>query len=535
MKTLDYVVMVAFLLAICVMGGVLKTRRSRTKGEADEHMLAGGHIPSWAAAISYVMALFSTHSLVSTPGEAYNYGLRKYVLEWIGPFTGLLFFFIFMRFYFTVKTFTPFAYLERRFDARVRGICSGIYLLTRVTVLAIILFSCATVFEAMAGWPVWVTSLVVGTVSILYSAAGGMKAVIWTHVLQFAVMIIGIGSVVVVCSMAVEGGPAGVISYAFEHDRGFNFDRSFFSIDPHERVSIWWMLIVSTFAFMFYNSSDQIAIQQLLSTSSYKAARRSFITSTCIFVPLGALLWFLGLAVWTFFQQHPLPGGNPPGDKALFTFIVTQTPQPIPGLMASAALSAATSVLGSMIMSLSTVATKDFYVRFHKPEATDQQQVRFTRQSTVALGIMATVLAIIMSFTAKTLNETLMESNTIWGSLIAVVPPVFFVGVMSRRATAKHVLGAMAFGVLLTSCMLVWYVISKIAGRPISFLIVSMPGFVGAILFGLLSPYVFGKRPPAEKLDNLTLFTLRPSEPTAAIAPEPARPDGMPLAAPATT
>ncbi len=91
-------------------------------------------------------------------------------------------------------------------------------------------------------------------------------------------------------------------------------------------------------------------------------------------------------------------------------------------------------------MSLSTVATKDFYVRFYKPEATDRQQVRFTRQSTVALGMMATILAIIMSFTAKTLNETLMESNTIWGSIITVVPPVFFVGVMSRRANANHVL-----------------------------------------------------------------------------------------------
>ncbi len=55
MKTLDYVVMVAFLLAICVMGGVLKTRRTRTRGSADDHLLAGGHIPYWAAAISYVM------------------------------------------------------------------------------------------------------------------------------------------------------------------------------------------------------------------------------------------------------------------------------------------------------------------------------------------------------------------------------------------------------------------------------------------------------------------------------------------------
>lgn len=238
MKFLDYAVMVAFLLAICAMGGVFKTRRQKaatvtgTGGAADDHMLAGGHVPPWAAAISYVMALFSTHSLVSTPGEAYNYGLRKYVFEWIGPFTGLLFFFIFIRFYFSVKTFTPFAYLERRFDARVRLVVSSIYLFTRTTILAIILFSCATVFQAMAGWPVWKTSLVVGAVSIIYSASGDMKAIIWTHVLQFVVMCLGIGAVVVVCTMNVQGGAAGVIDYAFSHGGGFNFDKSFRLLRP---------------------------------------------------------------------------------------------------------------------------------------------------------------------------------------------------------------------------------------------------------------------------------------------------------------
>ncbi len=180
------------------------------------------------------------------------------------------------------------------------------------------------------------------------SAAGGMKAVIWTHVLQFAVMVVGIGSVVVVCSMAVDGGPAGVISYAFEHGRGFNFDRSFFSVDPHERVSIWWMLLLSTFGFMFYNSSDQIAIQQLLSTSSYKAARKSFITSTCIFVPLGALCGSWDCPSGRTSNRTPCRVEIRPVTKPLFTFIVLKTPQPIPGLMASAALSAATSVLGSI-------------------------------------------------------------------------------------------------------------------------------------------------------------------------------------------
>jgi SSS family transporter len=530
MNWLDYAIMTVFLLAICAMGGLFTTRKKTADAhgdsETDEHLLAGGRIPWWASAISYVMALFSTVSLVSTPGEAYNNGLRMYVFEWFAPIMGPLFFFVFMRFYFTVKTFTPFAYLERRFDARVRVIVSSIYLFTRISILAMILFSCARVFEGMAGWTVWKTALLVGVVSIAYSTMGGLKAVIWTHVLQFIVMVLGIGAVVFLCSRSIAGGPAGVMNYALSHGKGINFDKDFFSFDPYVRTTFWTMMLGSVFGYMFYSSSDQIAIQQLLCTSSYSAARRSFITSILIFVPLGALLWFLGLAVFTYFSQNPLPGGNPPGDLALFKFIALKTPRPIPGLMASAALSAATSTIGAMIMSLSTVATRDFYLRFYKPNATDVEQVKFTRWMTLSLGVLGTVMAIVISSSSQSLRETVIESNTIWGSIITVVPPVFFLGVISTRCNANHVIAAVLFGLCLTAGMLVWYLRSRWANHPISFMLVAMPAFVGTILFGLIMPYFVGKRPTHEKLDNLTLFTLRKESETAPTAAVLAAPVG---------
>jgi SSS family transporter len=516
MNRLDYAIMAAFILAICGLGGLFTTRRSRTssangESETDEHLLAGGRTPWWAAAISYVMALFSTVSLVATPGEAYNNGLRLYVLEWFAPFTGLFFFFIFVRFYFNVKTFTPFAYLERRFDARVRVLVSSIYLFTRISALAIILFSCARIFQGLAGWPVWVTALVVGAVSIIYSTLGGLKAVIWIHVLQFVVMVTGIGAVTALAIRSVRGGVPGIISYSFAHGKGFRFEEGFFSFNPHVRITFWALMMASIFGYMFYSSSDQIAIQQLLSTSSYKAARNSFITSTLIFIPLGAVLWFLGLAVFVYFSQHPLPSGNPSGDLALFRFIVLETPQPIPGLVAAAALSAATSTIGAMIMSLSTVATKDFYVRFFRPEAGDERQVAFSRFATVVLGILGTLMAIFMSLTADSLRETVVEANTIWGAIITVVPPVFLLGVISTRCNSNHVLGGVALGICLTIAMIAWYLKSRWEHNPISYLTVAMPAFIGSIVFGLVAPFFAGKRPSLEKLQNLTLFTLTPA------------------------
>jgi len=532
MNWLDITIIIVFVVTICATGGLFTTRRTKgateaSTGEADEHLLGGGKIPWWAAAISYVMALLSTVSLVATPGEAYNNGLRLYVLEWFAPITGILFFFIFVRFYFTVKTYTPFAYLERRFDARVRALVSGIYLVTRITILAMVLFSCAQVFQGLAKWPVWFTILVLGVVSVIYSTLGGLKAVIWTNVMQFAVMVVGIGAVVFLCTRAVDGGTLGVFNYAREHGRWFGFEKDFFSFDPHVRLTFWLMLMSSIFAYMFYASSDQIAIQQLLSTSSYRGAFKSFLTSVIIFIPLGAILWFLGLAVFAYFGQHPLPGGNPRGDLALFTFIALKTPRPIPGLMASAALSAAISTVGAMIMSLSTVATKDFYLRFFNQNASDEAQVTFARWTTFIIGGLGTGMGILISFTSSSLRETLVESNTIWGSIITIVPPIFFLGVVSTRCTANHVLAAVGFGITLTAIMIVWYLRSRWANNPISFMAVAMPAFIGTILFGLILPFIWRERPPAEKLDNLTLFTLNKNNPSVSegnVAAQPAIP-----------
>ena len=221
-----------------------------------------------------------------------------------------------------------------------------------------ILLSCAKVFEGIAGWQVWKTIVLLGVISTVYCVLGGLKAVIWTNVLQFFVLGGGIIATTVICVANVDGGAVGVIKYAFANDHGFNFAEDFFSFDPHVRLTFWLFMMGSISAYMFYNCADQIAIQQLLSTNSYKAARNSFITSVIIFVPLGAITWFIGLAVFAYFGQNPPPDPDMPGDLALFTFVRLKMPHPFPGLLASAMLAAAISTVGAMMISLATVATK---------------------------------------------------------------------------------------------------------------------------------------------------------------------------------
>ena len=507
MEILDYVLMVAFLVTIMLLSFFFTWRGKNT----NDYLLAGGKVAWWAIGISYVMALTSTVSIVSTPGEAYNNGLRLYIMEWFAPITGLVFFFLFMRFYFTTKTFTPFTYLERRFDPRMRKIISALFFLSRTSILAMVIFTCGMIFKGLADWPLWIAILVIGISGTIYCTLGGFKAVVWTNVLQFFVLGGGLLVTIVVCVAAVDGGFLGVIKYAFANGRGFNFDAvnaDFFSFDPHVRLTFWLLLLSSLHAYMFYNSADQVTIQQLLSTSSYKEAQKSFISSIIIFVPLGAILWFMGLAMFAYFGQHPMPGGNPAGDVALFTFIKAKLPSPLPGLLASAMLAAALSTIGALIIGLSTVVTKDFYLRFLRPQATEHHQVVFSRLMIIFFGMFGTSMALLISFSSSRLGETVIEANAIWGSAVAVIAPIFFIGVFNPRCNARHAFISMIFGLLVIAAMVIFYIKTRIDGNPISYLAIAMAGFLATIMCGLVLPFLFGKRPPKENIENLTIWTL---------------------------
>lgn len=506
MQSSDYALMTVYLLAVTAFGVVASRRKSDTEG----YLLAGGRIPFWASGISYLMALLSTASLVAIPGEAYANGLRYYLIDWIGLVPATVFFLLFMRFYFMAKTFTPFQYLERRFDFRVRAIGSTIYLLTRVTYISVVLFSCAIIFQGTSGWEPWISILLLGAFSTGVCLLGGQGAVVWTNVLQFFVMIGGLLVVLVTCVEQTDGGALSVITYAFEHDHGFrlsSLDSDFFSFDPRVRMTFWLLIVSSILQYMFYNSADQIAVQQLLTTSSYREAKKSYFMSIFLWLPIGALIWFVGLAVFKYFSLNPLPGGNPPPDQALSRFIALNMPSPAPGIFVAAMLSAAISTLTAGLTSISTVVTKDVYFRFLRTSASDAQQVRFSRWMILLLGATGTAASVAMAYSSKALGETLIEATAIWMAAQAVVAPTFLVGVLSTKATARQMLGAIVAGLLATAAMVAWYVSTKGTPNAPSFMVLSVPGAVLTVLLGMVLPYFSRKRASASQLGGLTIWT----------------------------
>jgi SSS family transporter len=509
----DALVVLLYLGAMLALGIYFKWREAH--GSTEEYLLGSRGMSWWLVGIAYLMTTVSTTSLVSVPGEAYNHGLSLALRYLLAPMVGIAIFYLFIRFFFRSRVFTPFTYLQERFDIRVRALGSIFYVFIRLFYLALVLYSSALVLLAVAGWPLAQSIGIIGVIGLAYVYLGGAKALMWADFVQFLLLIIGLAFVIGICVMQVEGGVGGILRYAFENGRGFEAaqQQSFYALDPFVRLNLWVMVFVTISDRMFYASSDQLAVQRLLSTSSYKQAERSYWFSQLLTMPTMLVLWFLGLAVFAFYGQNPPADGPMAGDAALFRFVGTELPPFVTGLFVAAVLGAIMSTLDAGIHSLSTVLVKDVYQVFINPNATEASQMRLSRLLIAVIGIVAMGIALFMAMTSDKVAASFMETQVFWISFQGLLAMIFLIGVTSCRVTAGDIFRAFGIACLVTLIMIGFYIQSRGSERPMSFLFVSIPGEIAMLVFGYL-PAFWRARLPQAKTDGLTLFTLTKPKPT---------------------
>jgi sodium-coupled monocarboxylate transporter 8/12 len=504
MQAVDYGVVVIYMLVVIGVGYWF----SRREDDTESYLLGGRNMPWWLIGVSYVVSLLSTLTLVGVPGEAYANGVTLALGSLLMPIFAVIAFHIFVRFYFVRKVFTPFDYLERRFGPGVRALAAGFFWLSRAIYLGLVLYASAKVFAGADNWPIPLTIAVVGGVGTVYTILGGFKAVVWSDFIQFLILTFGIFLIIAYATADIPDGPLGIISYAFENGRGAPelTATDFYSFSFYTRVTLIGVAASIFNEQLFFNSSDQIALQRLLSTSNYNNARRSLFIFISLVTPVLLVLWFLGLAMFAFYSAYPLEQRPTSGDAALFRFIATQLPTPVPGLIIAAMLAAIMSTLDSGINSLATVATKDIYARFCDPRADESAQVTFSRVVTLCVGVLAVGIGILLNYMTDRTGASVLETSMAWMALSVALPPVFIIGIFSRRATSTEAILVLLTGWIVTAVMLIWHLRSKsIPEKEISFMMVGIPGPIVALLAGWLLAYRNNILPDAS-IDGVTIW-----------------------------
>lgn len=448
--TLDYIVMAGYLLGILLMGVYFMLRQESTS----EYFLGSRKMHWFPVAISMFASVLSAISYIACPAEAYNHGMTMslksvFVILGIPPAI-----YLFVRFFRRLSLTTAYEYLEDRFGPSVRLTAAALFLMLRSFYLGVVLFASAVVLQPATGWPVWFSVLLVGVISTAYTTMGGISSVIWTDVLQFFILVGGVLVVIGTVMITNSVGPGEIWSYARDQGHTYNAlaDSGFYSFDPFVRLSLWGMVISSIFTKLSLAGSDQVVIQRYLSTRNEKDATRSLLWGTVLGAPVMFLLYFAGLALFWFYSIHPdraLP--DMPGDHVLAHYISTELAPGVGGIIMAAIIAAVMSTVDSGLNSLATCTTVDFYKRIFRPEADDQQSLRFAKIMTIAWGLVAmgsAALLVMLFGVERRQNSLISISEVTLGFFSGILLGVFLLGVLTRRANSFGVMLGMAAGLI---------------------------------------------------------------------------------------
>lgn len=377
----DYGIFVAYLAA-SVLVGVLFVKEQRS---LRDYFLAGSTMGSGVVAISVLAALFSGITYLGAPAEVYVHdfsfvliGLSFFVAT---PITALLF----LPHFYQRRYFTAFQYLEERFSRHVRMLASGLFVIRVLFWLALATYAPALALEQVTGLPLWLSLVCTAALTTFYTTMGGMKAVIWTDVMQFCVLFGGQILIIATALRSVPGGVEGVYEIN-RHAGKFSLN---LSLDPTARVTLWGLLLGGAFINLVQIASDQVSVQRYLTARSMEGARRSLWIKLALTLPVITLFYVSGLVLYAFYQSagDPLKAGRiASGDQILPYFVIHQLPIGMPGLLLAAIFAASMSTVSAGLNAMTTTTLVDFYAPPSRRDASDRVQIRLARYVTCSMG-----------------------------------------------------------------------------------------------------------------------------------------------------
>jgi len=484
---LDYGVFGAYLLLTLAIGTwFIKGQRN-----LEEYFLAGRSIGSVIVAMTILASLFSGISFLAAPSEGFANG-PIYFLVNLGffiatPITTL----IFLPFYYNARFFTAYQYLEERFSVHLRTLASASFIIRVLLWLAAATYAPALALEQATGMPLWFTILCTGLLTTIYTTFGGMRAVIWTDVMQLVVLFTGQLAIVLIAVTRVPGGWGQVLAYGQQSGR---LELSL-SPDPTVRLTLWGLIIGGAFMHLVQMATDQVSVQRYLSASSLKVAQRGLWLKLWLVLPVTAVFYGTGLVLYAFYQVHgdPVAAGKiARADQILPHFVVTQLPHGLPGLFIAAIFAASMSTISAGINSLTSASLVDFYQRlWRRPDLTEKTQLRIARWLTLIYGLVVVALA----FLVQRLGTLLEATNKVIGLIGGPLIGIFLLGLLTRRATARGALIGWISGLIFT----IWVCF----GTQISFLWYAMAGSLSTLIIGYAASR-FDRAPTPQQLKGLT-------------------------------
>ncbi|HEX2100630.1 MAG TPA: sodium:solute symporter [Candidatus Synoicihabitans sp.] len=440
--TLDLIILAGYFVATLAVGVALSSRSRSVEGYA----AAGRSLPGWLTGLSILGTYVSSISFLALPGKAFASNWNSFVFSLSLPLATWIAVRWFLPFYRRGGHLSAYEHLEARFGSWARVYASVCYLLTQLARMGAVMYLMALPLNVLLGWDIRWIILVTGVSVTFYTFIGGIVAVIWTDAVQTVILIVGAVSCAALMVTSLPQGLGQLTDLATAHDK---FSLGSFGASLAEPT--FWVVLVYGLVINLQNFGiDQNYVQRYLASRSDAEARKSVWLGGLMYVPLSAVFFFIGTALFAYYATYPeqLPveyRDAARSDSVFPYFIVTVLPPGVTGLLIAAIFAAAMSTVSSSLNSSATVILNDYYRRFFRPEATDRQAMRFLYLVTITWGVAGTLIALAMTHARSALDAWWLLAGIFGGGTLGL----FLLGFLSRRASARAAAIGVAAGVLL--------------------------------------------------------------------------------------
>jgi sodium-coupled monocarboxylate transporter 8/12 len=492
-KALDIVVSISYVAGLFGIGAAL----SRGQKTLKTYFLADENVHWVILSVSVLAALFSGASYLGTPAETFFHDLTY---AWVSlaffiatPITALVFLPVFRK----AKIYTAYEYLERRFDRRIRRVGSALFIARVMLYLGLVIYAPSLALMEITGWPLWLAVVLMGLSATLYTAMGGMRAVIWTDSIQFIVLCGGIFVILWFACGKIPGGFAAAWRLAAADGKTQMMN---LNPDPRLRLSVWSALIGGACNNLIQMVTDQVSVQRYLTAASLKDCQRALWLKLSLTLPLVALFYLTGTVLYGYYKSHPaetpafvshdlVPGLSQPAvgeakklpnDRLLPNFVANHLPSPLPGILVGALMGATIAVVSAGINSLSAAAMMDFRIG-PTGDATPAGSVRSARLLTLLFGTLSVCVAL---WVLPHLGTIVQASITIFALFGGPLLGIFILGATTVRANAFGALVGGAAGTVVGGLVAFS---DPLFGVPISFMWISTSAAVVTVVVGWIS------------------------------------------------
>ena len=481
LATIDWWVIGTYLFLLLALGGFL----SRHQQSGADYFVAGRSERPFSIALSVLATQCSTNSILGAPAFVAfvaGGGLVWLQYELAVPLAMICTMIFVIPMFQRLQLVSVYEYLERRFDLKTRLLLSGVFQALRLLAAAVTIYGVSAMIDLITGIGFLASVLIFGAFTVLYDVLGGIRAVIWSDVLQMAILVSVLGYLLWL--LAGDAGGLDAILVNVSEDRLSALDFSHHGLGDGHDFAFWPMLIGGFFLYVSYYGCDQSQVQRQLCAKNQKDGQTILLLNGLLRFPLVLLYCLIGVGIAVYAETHtefvsllPETDGQPNYNMALPLLFLMELPDGLKGIAIVGVLAAAMSSLDSVINSLSAVTMEDFIKRCGWVSmSSDRIEMRCSKAFTAIWG----VLAIVLAFWVDDIASTVLVAVNKLGSLInGPLLAVFVMGLLTRSATG---LGArIGFAAGFVSNLLLWL------GAPeVSWLWWNVSGFLVAVAVGVL-------------------------------------------------